>query len=290
MTCSLATSDSALNRPSPGDRVWPISPSQLVNDAPLFARLGMFMLLLMVPTGFAALIDDRLLYGVNVWVKPLKFELALAVYLLTLAFFARYAPALPRRKLSYRVFEHVVATAIVAEMIWIGGAAAFGIASHFNTSEPFMAAIYGLMGMAAVILTSASMVQAWHIHGNAATGLSPAVKSGIVAGLALTLPLTLVTAGYMSSAGGHGVGGTGVDAGGLPLMGWLRDGGDLRVAHFFATHSLHVIPAFAIASAALFGPGRVMPVRAFAAAFALFVLIVFAQALIGQPFLASLGA
>ncbi len=38
-------------------------------------------------------VDDRLFNGINVWDKPLKFEIAIAVYLLTLAFYARFLPA-----------------------------------------------------------------------------------------------------------------------------------------------------------------------------------------------------
>jgi len=47
-------------------------------------------------------------------------------------------------------------------------------------------------------------------------------------------------------------------------MGWSRDGGDLRVAHFFATHALHVMPLFALVAGHLPGlPGK-WAVRGFA--------------------------
>ena len=50
------------------------------------------MLAAMAPTAFAALVDSREFLGIDVWMKPFKFELALAVYTLTLAFFARFLP------------------------------------------------------------------------------------------------------------------------------------------------------------------------------------------------------
>ena len=141
------------------------------------------------------------------------------------------------------------------------------------------------MGLGAVLLTSATSVYAFQIARNPSTGLAPALKDAIVIGLALVLPLTLVTAGTMSALGGHFVGGSGSDAGGLPLMGWSRDGGDLRVAHFFATHAMHFIPAFGLVSAAVFGPANRVPIWLFAAAFVAFVGFLFVQALMGQPFL-----
>jgi hypothetical protein len=157
-----------------------------------------------------------------------------------------------------------------------------GTTSHFNTSL-FGQIIYPLMGAAAVLLTSASTVYAVAIARNRTTGLSPVVREGVVVGLGLVLPLTLLTAGTMSGFGGHLVGGSGSDAGGLPLMGWSRDGGDLRVAHFFATHALHFIPAFALGSAWLFGSERRLPLRLFVLAFSAFVLFTFVQALMGMP-------
>lgn len=255
---------------------------------PRLFDLGALLLLLMLPSGFAALVDPNELHGVSVWSKPLKFQFALGVYLLTLVFFARFLPAGTQATRWYRLFSASVLVAIGLEMIWLVSAAILSVPSHFNTT-PLGAAIYLSMGAAAVLLTSLSTVFAVQIWRNGATGLSPAVKEALVVGLALVLPLTLVTAGTMSSLGGHWVGGAASDAGGLALMGWARDGGDLRVGHFFATHAMHFIPAFGLVSAWLFGPSRVAPVRLFSALFVLFVAFTFLQALDGRPFLPMLG-
>lgn len=258
---------------------------QLFRDEPLFAGSGLIMALIMLPTIGAIWADDTTFNGISVWIKPLKFEFSLSAYLFTLAFFARYLPAGTTEKFWYRGFSIVVVTMIVIEMLWIGGAAANGIASHFNKTSPLMIAMYPLMGLAAIILTSASTVYAWLIYRNHDTGLSLAVKSGIVAGLALTLPLTLLTAGTMAGMGSHAVGGSGSDAGGLALLGWLRDGGDMRVGHFFATHAMHFIPAIGLLSARLVGKDNIRPVVAISAIFTVFVLGVFVQALAGRPFI-----
>jgi hypothetical protein len=257
---------------------------ELRASEPRFFAIAILMLAAMAPTAFASTVDAREFLGIDVWIKPFKFELALAVYTLTLAFFARFLPKGMTSRRWYRIYATAVVSAIAAEMIWIGGAATLGTSSHFNQT-PLGMIVYPLMGLGAVILTSASSVYAFQIARNPSSGLAPALSHSIVIGLALVLPLTLVTAGTMSALGGHFVGGSGSDAAGLPLMGWSRDGGDLRVAHFFATHAMHFIPAFGLVSAALFGPANRVPVRLFAAAFVAFVGVLFVQALMGEPFL-----
>ena len=72
-------------------------------------------------------------------------------------------------------------------------------------------------------------------------------------------------------------------------MGWSRDGGDLRVAHFLATHALHAIPLAAWGLSRWVGASAVGAVRAFAILYTVFVFFTFAQALRGQPFLSALG-
>ncbi|HTV71139.1 MAG TPA: hypothetical protein VMF90_21625 [Rhizobiaceae bacterium] len=257
-------------------------------DEPRFFDLAVVIAVSAIPTLFAAFVDSRVFEGVDNWVKPLKFDFALVVYLLTMVFFARFLPEATRASRRYRFFSIAVVTAIVAELIWINGAAALGTASHFNTSMIGMI-IYSLMGAAAVLLTSVSAVYAVSIGRNPATGLSPVLKESVVIGLALVLPLTLVTAGTLSSFGTHFVGGTPADPAGLFFFGWARDVGDLRVAHFFATHTLHVIPLFGLAYAWFLGGSSLWPVRLAAVAYTAFVGFLFVQALMGQPFLPWLG-
>jgi hypothetical protein len=255
---------------------------------PRFFATALLMLFLLAPTGFAAFADPRTFQGVDIWLKPMKFEVALVFYLSTLAFFAIFLPVETREKGWYRLYTTAISVGAVLEMAWLCGAAALGTASHFNPTaigEMF----YSMAGLTAVLITSASAVYAFHIARNDATGLSPAVKEALVLGLALVLPLTLITAGTMSQMGTHFIGGTPSDAGGFPLMGWSRDGGDLRVAHFFATHALHFVPALGLLAAGILGGESRTPARLIAAAYAGFVLFLFAQALMGMPFMPTVG-
>jgi len=263
---------------------------RMLADAPLLTRTGVLILLALVPMLLAMQIDPRLYQNTAIWLKPAKFHLALAVYVLTLAFYARWLPAGFAGRRAVRWFSAYAVFCILAELVWIGGAAAMGTGSHFNVADPVMSALYSVMGLFAVSLTALSLVYGWGILRNRDSGLPPAVHLGLWLGLVLTLPLTLVTAGTMSAAGGHLVGPAGAEGHGLWLMGWNRLAGDLRVAHFFATHAMHAIPLAGLAAAAVLS-GRAATRATLAAALAYVALVGFTfwQALQGQPFLPGLG-
>ncbi|TQV82163.1 hypothetical protein [Denitrobaculum tricleocarpae] len=257
---------------------------------PVFAAAGVFMLLLMLPTLAALAIEPRTLLGQNLWVKPLKFEVSLAVYFLTLAFYARWLRPGLTQKLWYRIFAAAVVFACLAEMLWIGGAAAFGTASHYNTTEPFMTRLYPVMGLLATLITSASALYGFLIWRSKSPDLAPAVRLSLAIGLLLTLPLTLIVAYTLAGNGGHFVGTPGPNAATLPLLGWSREAGDLRVPHFFALHAMHFIPA------AGFVVGKVVAewkatsfVLAFSVLYVGLVAYSFVEALNGRPFLAFIG-
>ena len=96
--------------------------------------------------------------------------------------------------------------------------------------------------------------------------------------------MTLVVAGYMSQNYGHWVGGIWSDADGLPLVGWVRGGGDLRVSHFFAMHMMQIIPLIGwVADRWSHRSKRIVIVAS--AVSVCVVVATFIQALSGQPFI-----
>lgn len=252
-------------------------------DAPAFTALALFITLAAIPLLTAAAMDPRTYLNSPVWQKPLQFHLALSVYLISLSFFARYLPhGMTSRR--WRAYAAIVCFCILAELVWVGGAASYGTASHFNVGNPIMGAIYGLMGLFAVILTSASLTMGIAIWRNPHTGLPPALHLSIALGLILTFALTLIAAGTMSSMPGHHVG-LPLTHAAVPILGWSREVGDLRVAHFFATHALHVIPVVGLLALPLApATGRAL-VLAASAAFCALVAFAMWQAFQGQPFL-----
>ena len=255
-------------------------PLSLFRHEPLMAATGLLLLLSLAVTLPALALDPRLFQGESVWVKPIKFQIALALYTLTLAWAARWVPQGLLDSRAYRVFAGVAVFAIAGEVAWIAGAAMFGTASHFNVGTPVMQALYGLMGLFAVTLTSVSLVYGvalWR------AGRADPFRLSLALGLILTFVLTVIVAGTMSSMPGHHIG-TPVTGETLALMGWSREVGDLRVAHFLATHALHGLPLVGwLAGRALAaGPARAV-VWAASGAYAALVLGTFAQALMGLP-------
>jgi hypothetical protein len=227
-------------------------------------------------------LDTRLVNGLNPWIKPLKFSLSLALFIGTLAWFAHLVPSRIRKSRRFRRYMNLVFFCILIEMLWIGGAAFLATTSHFNVSTPFWFALYGIMGVAAVTLTTAALVWGIAIWRHNQTGFERLVGASFI----LTFVLTLPVAGYMSVSGGHVVGDAVSDAGGMWLLGWSREVGDLRVAHFFATHAMQIVPvAYAmllwLAGARLpRGTGTLL-----CCVFSALTMGTFVQALAAQPFL-----
>lgn len=259
---------------------------RLMADEPRFTLLGLVFGLALIPVIAAMAIETRTYQDVNLWVKPAKFLVSLSLYVLNLALFARLLPPGMTARRSYRAFSWIVVLSILAEMAWVGGAAANGVGSHFNVATPAMALIYSLMGVLAVTLTSASLVYGIAILRHRAAPVAPPLRLAVGLGLVLTFALTVPVAGYMASGTGHFVG-TPQTGALLPVLGWSREVGDLRAAHFLATHAMQAVPVLGLAALALGGATRA--VWTIAAGYTALTLATFAQALAGQPFLPWLG-
>ena len=260
--------------------------SRMATDAPAFIVLGLLLLFGLIPLYAAMTLDLRVFQGESPWMKPVKFHYALGVYTLTLAFFARYMPQATLQGRPWRWFTAAVVFAILGEVTWLSAAAMVNTASHFNTTIPVFAAVYPLMGAIAVLLTSASLVMGISAWRNRATGLDPALHLAVALGLILTFALTLPVAGYLSSNGGHYVGSSTRE---LWVMGWSRNAGDLRVAHFLATHALHFVPLAGLLAVWLIPAQATRAVWLAAGLFAALVIFTFVQALQGRPVLPFVG-
>lgn len=266
----------ALALPRPALRLW--------DDAPALAAFALLIALAAIPLLAAAALDPRSFQGESIWVKPLKFHLALTVYFATLAIFARWLPEGMTDSRGWRIYQAVVIACTVGELLWIGGAAALGSGSHFNIATPAWSVLYSLMGVFAVTLTSMTLVMGIAIWRNAATGLPAPVHLSIALGLVLTFVLTVVAAGMLAQGTGHLVG-TPVTGARLPLLGWSREVGDLRAPHFIATHAMHILPLAGLAALLLPARAQVPAVWLSAAAFTALVVWALLTSLAGRPLL-----
>jgi hypothetical protein len=259
---------------------------RMASDAPAFTILAIVLALGLIPLYAAMALDTRIFQGESPWMKPVKFHYALGLYTISLAFFARFMPEATRKGRPWRWFVAAVVVAILGEVTWLSTAAMLNTASHFNTEIPLFAAVYPLMGVFAVLLTSASLVMGISVWRNRATGLHPALQLSVALGLILTFALTIPVAGYLSRNGGHFVGDS---TRALMILGWSRDAGDLRVAHFLATHALHFVPVAGLMAVWLIPAQATRAVWLGAGLFAGLVIFTFTQALQGRPFLPFIG-
>lgn len=226
-------------------------------------------------------VDPRLLpTGISPWLKPAKFLLSIGLFALTWAWFFGYVRPERRGSLLLRWTVRALVLTASVELLWIVWQAAHGVDSHFNHDTPLSSAMFNLMGLFALVLTATTLPLAWEIGRRPAEGLPGDYLAAVVAGLVLTWLLGTGAGIVVAYNGGHSVGAEGL---GLPVFGWNRIGGDLRVAHFLGIHAEQVIPA----GAALIG-GFALSVRrrliaAGVAAYVAVTLAVLAQALAGKP-------
>jgi len=255
----------------------------------LLAALGI-QIAFMIPSLAAYFIDDRLINGISVWSKPLKFQSSLIVLIGTLLLLL---PRVLRAEVMVGRLARGTALAIAVsatlEIAYIVLQAARGRASHFNDSTPLEATLYQIMGVGAVTLVIGTFIFGWLIWRHTDPEVGQGLRMGAALGLTISAVLTLVTAGILSSGAidgpGHWVGGIKTDVGGLFLLGWSRSGGDLRVPHFFATHIMQALPLLGLVL------DRVRPdiartgIWIGALLSAAIVAATFVQAVSGRPFL-----
>jgi len=116
--------------------------------------------------------------------------------------------------------------------------------------------------------------------------------------LVATFILTMITASHMAGAPSqsHTVLPPGTttlsEKNTLFLFGWMREAGDLRVAHFFATHAMHFVPFAGWFVSTFFSQrfgqdnSRALIIAlVFTVFYGCLVLLVFYQALIGRAFI-----
>ncbi len=186
---------------------------------PVLAVLALaHVLLVPVELGLLAL-DTRRLDGASVWLKPLRFDVSIAIFAVSMAFVM--APL--GRELSRR-FANRISVMMAIETISIALQAARGVRSHFNNTSAFGAAVFTVMGIAILYNTYVVFRVLLLYLRTPDLPVGPLMRRAVVLGLTATL-IGSGIGGYMSALNAH----SGVH------------GGDLRVAHAIALHGLQLL-------------------------------------------------
>ena len=251
------------------------------NHSPLLYWIVIVHLVLAIVSITSSFMDDRTLMGVNVWMKPLKFSISVAIYILTVGFLMTLYPFSKKKK---NLINNIVCWTLLIELGLIIYQASGGVQSHYNISNPFDGLIFTAMG---ILIAINVIIMALFIFETIRLKLKTPklLQWAILLGWVIVFFGSLV-GGQMISEMSHNIG---VEDGGpgLPLVNWSTIAGDLRVAHFFGLHGLQIIPIFALLisnKSKTTTKNQIIIVTVFGLAYALFVGYTFYQAKQGLPF------
>ena len=95
-------------------------------------------------------VDDRLLLGESVWLKPTKFAISIAVYCITIALLLQVYPYSDKLK---KWLSRIIGWVLILEIPLVMVQAGRGVQSHFNMSTALDGMIFGWMGILILINT-----------------------------------------------------------------------------------------------------------------------------------------
>lgn len=209
-------------------------------ESPILYWIAMFHFLLALGCLMGWMVDDRMLAGLNVWVKPMKFSISGGIYVLTSGFLITLYPFSKRKK---NIVNNIISWTMALEICIVVFQGARGVRSHYNQSNLFDGVLFGMMGLLIAIIVCTMVffiVETIRLKLNTPRP----VQWGILLGWIVVLYGSWV-GGQMISQMAHNVGVP--DGGeGLPWINWSTIAGDLRIAHFFGLHGIQIIPLFAL--------------------------------------------
>lgn len=181
--------------------------------------------------------DDRTLLGINIWIKPMKFCISIAIFSWTMAWFLHY---LPQRK-KVKTISYTIIIMLLLEQFLIISQAARGETSHFNITTVYNAVVFQIMGIA-ILVNTIMVIWAFFLIGK-----SHGLPKGYLRGIRLGMLIFIFASfeGYLMAANmGHTINASDGQEGYF-FLNWAKDYGDLRIFHFLGLHALQVIPLFA---------------------------------------------
>jgi hypothetical protein len=243
--------------------------------------------------------DRRHVLGLNPWVKPIKFELSVMVFLATMALILRALGSTGRWPRTRAWIGWGLGLCMVVENSIIALQSLRGVRSHMNVTTLTDGLLFGAMGLF-IVLNTGLVGWVFALWLMTQKTVRAAVAWGVGWGLAFQLAAAaegvrmVMNSGHVvgpiDAAAGHAMRQhIALDGGpGLPFLNWSTMHGDLRVAHFFALHALQLLPVVALllAETGLRERVQVALVWVVAGVYAAGVWWTFAQAMNGVPLVA----
>ncbi len=214
------------------------------------------MVLALAVTYLVSLGETQTLRGVGIWAKPIKFMAATALFAVTTVWLVSLVDRRGGQATDQandqpidqiRAFKGVTWLIVVTslfEVAYITFRASQGEASHYNTSDPVRAILFGVMAVAAVGLTASQAWLAWIIWRMRPAGRVSVMTLSVLIALVMTFALSTVS-GFMLGASQPPAGA------GMPITGWHWHQ-DLRPSHFLAVHAQQLIPLLGLGAAYAF--------------------------------------
>ncbi len=191
--------------------------------------------------------DRRLIMGVNPWLKPMKFEISVMIFLLTTGLLLAHLEqtnAATNLGTAWRQAASVAGWTIGISMIFentlIALQSARGLRSHMNYATAFDTGVFGVMALF-ILLNTLALAALLVLYLGPKSGLAwpAAVTAGARLGLAILI-WGSVEGVAMVTRQQHLVG-TPDNGEGVPFLNWSTTHGDLRIAHFFGLHAIQFL-------------------------------------------------
>ena len=199
---------------------------------------GLFNLAVAVLCLILMSFEDTQILGVNRWLKPFKFYASVGIMVLTMGWLLYYL----NNAKKIKRYSWLIVISMLFENGLIITQAIRNTTSHFNITSPVNAIVFNLMGIFIIAFTITTILVCISFFKQKQFSIPDAYVWGIRLGILFFLFFSL-EGGMMLGLLKHTVGGQDGGAG-LPVVNWITQYGDLRIAHFIGIHSLQVLPLF----------------------------------------------
>lgn len=254
-----------------------LSTNRVLAYGGMFFALISLVILLLLP------FESRIVLGINLWIKPLKFAISIMVFLFTSMYIM--AP-LNYSGNKLNILSWVLLSTMLVEIFCIIFQASRGQLSHFNITDPIGSIMFPLMGLA---ITIAYLVYVVILYDYFRTEVSLPLELVWSIRLGIFIFLIGAVSGFMMGGGLKHTVGIPDGGPGLPFTNWSTVAGDLRVSHFLSVHAIQVLPLLAIVLPKLlpssFPISNSTIVSVAGIAYLTFTVMTMAQALNGKPFI-----